>query len=298
MKYKNLFFLFPVIAAFAACAPGDGRLMTKSGYAYEVVTKGTGESITPGSMVFLNLTLAYKDSVLQSTSDSGQPAVLKIQENNSEYNDLAPMIDLVNTLRGGDSIHFYFPIDSFSQRPPGFDAMTGDVTYQIGITRVMTEADYQVYSDSIAAEMEKEMAMYREREAEVAAFVQTTLESFKKGDLNSQVQSTDSGLKYIIHEEGVDGTKTPPGQGVKVHYYGVLESDGTMFDNSFGRGSPLQFPLGVGQVIQGWDEGIGLLNKGGKATLIIPPPLGYGVAGAPPRIPENSTLVFYVEVMD
>ena len=72
--------------------------------------------------------------------------------------------------------------------------------------------------------------------------------------------------------------------------------DGNIFDQSYERGQPIDFPLGVGQVIKGWDEGIGLLKPGGKATLIIPASLGYGEAGSPPVIPENAELVFYVEL--
>ena len=69
-----------------------------------------------------------------------------------------------------------------------------------------------------------------------------------------------------------------------------------MFDNSFSRGEPFVFPLGAGQVIKGWDEGLALLPKGTKATLFIPYELGYGETGSPPSIPPRSELIFYVEV--
>ena len=84
---------------------------------------------------------------------------------------------------------------------------------------------------------------------------------------------------------------------VQVHYTGTLE-DGTKFDSSHDRGQPYAFPLGRGAVIPGWDEGIALLNKGGKAKLIIPPELAYGASGIGSAIPPNATLHFEVELVD
>jgi peptidylprolyl isomerase len=107
--------------------------------------------------------------------------------------------------------------------------------------------------------------------------------------------TTASGLQYIEITEG-DGPQPQPGDIVAVHYRGMLE-DGTEFDNSYDRGEPLTFPLGQGRVIRGWDEGIALLNEGGKAKLILPPDLAYGEAGAGSVIPPNATLNFEVELV-
>jgi len=106
---------------------------------------------------------------------------------------------------------------------------------------------------------------------------------------------TESGLRYQILQKG-DGKKAEKGNMVSVHYKGQL-SDGTVFDSSYKRNSPLDFQVGVGQVIPGWDEGICLLNVGDKARLVIPSDLGYGSAGAGGVIPPNATLVFDVELM-
>lgn len=107
--------------------------------------------------------------------------------------------------------------------------------------------------------------------------------------------TTDSGLQYIIIEEGT-GERPQPGDLVSVHYVGKL-ADGTEFDNSYTRGQPYTFPLGQGQVIPGWDEGIALLTVGSKATLIIPPDLAYGSQGAGGVIPPDATLTFEVELV-
>ncbi|MGE4158932.1 MAG: FKBP-type peptidyl-prolyl cis-trans isomerase [Planctomycetota bacterium] len=104
-----------------------------------------------------------------------------------------------------------------------------------------------------------------------------------------------SGLKILTLREG-KGDKPAQGSNVKVHYSGWL-ADGTSFDSSYERGDPIQFPVGTGQVIPGWDEGIMALKKGSKAILKIPANLAYGANGAGP-IPPNSTLVFQVELLD
>ena len=107
---------------------------------------------------------------------------------------------------------------------------------------------------------------------------------------------TASGLRYQVIQKG-NGKKAEKGNMVSVHYKGQL-ADGTVFDSSYKRNSPLDFQVGVGQVIPGWDEGICLLNVGDKARLVIPSDLGYGAAGAGGVIPPNATLIFDVELMD
>lgn len=107
---------------------------------------------------------------------------------------------------------------------------------------------------------------------------------------------TKSGLRYQIIQKG-NGKAAEAGKMVSVHYKGQL-ADGTVFDSSYKRNQPLDFQVGVGQVIPGWDEGICLLNVGDKARLVIPSDLGYGSRGAGGVIPPNATLVFDVELMD
>ena len=112
----------------------------------------------------------------------------------------------------------------------------------------------------------------------------------------SNPETTDSGLQYTIDAPGT-GAQPRPGQTVSVHYTGWL-TDGTKFDSSRDRGRPIEFPLGQGRVIKGWDEGIALMKIGEKRTLIIPASLGYGARGAGGVIPPNATLVVAVELVD
>ena len=109
------------------------------------------------------------------------------------------------------------------------------------------------------------------------------------------MKKTASGLYYIITKEG-EGEHPPKGANVSVHYRGTLV-DGTVFDSSYQRDQPLEFSVGVGQVIPGWDEGILLLNKGAAARFVIPSHLGYGAQGAGGVIPADATLIFEVELI-
>jgi len=106
---------------------------------------------------------------------------------------------------------------------------------------------------------------------------------------------TNSGLEYIEILAGT-GAQAVAGKTVSVHYTGKLP-DGKVFDSSLTRGVPIDFPLGAGRVIKGWDEGIALMKVGGKAQLVIPPELGYGARGAGGVIPPNATLIFDVELV-
>ncbi|MBD2341821.1 FKBP-type peptidyl-prolyl cis-trans isomerase [Calothrix sp. FACHB-156] len=111
----------------------------------------------------------------------------------------------------------------------------------------------------------------------------------------NKVVTTSSGLKYTELKVGT-GAIPKIGQTVSVHYTGTLEN-GTKFDSSRDRGVPFEFPLGTGQVIKGWDEGISTMKVGGRRQLIIPPELGYGARGAGGVIPPNATLIFDVELL-
>ena len=128
------------------------------------------------------------------------------------------------------------------------------------------------------------------REEEERKKQQEILDTVAKG-----YEETQSGLRYKILQNG-DGNKASKGANVSVHYKGQL-LDGTVFDSSYKRKQPIEFSVGVGQVIAGWDEGILLLKVGDKARFVIPSNLAYGENGAGGVIPPNATLIFDVELM-
>ena len=112
----------------------------------------------------------------------------------------------------------------------------------------------------------------------------------------TKMTKASSGLWYTDVSPG-QGDSAMPGRTVTVHYTGWLP-DGTKFDSSRDRGQPFSFPIGAGQVIPGWDEGVAGMKIGGRRKLVIPANLGYGDMGAPPVIPPGATLVFDVELLD
>lgn len=129
------------------------------------------------------------------------------------------------------------------------------------------------------------------RIAEAKAKAEAEMEKLAAG-----FEKTESGLRYQIIQKG-SGKKAEKGRTVSVHYKGSLDN-GQVFDSSYERRKPIDFPLGQGHVIEGWDEGIALLQVGDKARFVIPSHLGYGSRGAGGVIPPDATLIFDVELMD
>lgn len=112
-------------------------------------------------------------------------------------------------------------------------------------------------------------------------------------------KTTASGLSYTIIKEGT-GESPKSGSRVTVHYTGWLDekgNPGAKFDSSVDRGEPFSFIIGVGQVIQGWDEGVASMKIGEKRRLFIPSALGYGARGAGRAIPPHANLIFDVELI-
>ena len=163
----------------------------------------------------------------------------------------------------------------------------GDVIETLAIVRVGDEAKkwnaVEAFRTFEGSRAKREAA---EREAAEAKIEQ----------LAAGFDKTESGLRYKMIQKG-NGKKAENGKTVSVHYTGQLE-DGKVFDSSIPRKKPIEFPLGRGNVIEGWDEGIALLQVGDKARFVIPSHLGYGSRGAGGSIPPNATLIFDVELMD
>src|SRR5690606_32500279 len=121
--------------------------------------------------------------------------------------------------------------------------------------------------------------------------------SMEKPDVDPHMGEAPTDLEVTDLVEG-DGTEAAAGNTVSVHYVGVAHSTGEEFDASYNRGTPLQFRLGIGQVISGWDQGVQGMKVGGRRRLVIPPHLAYGDRGAPGAIAPGETLIFVVDLLE
>lgn len=194
-----------------------------------------------------------------------------------------PIADLLLMMSPGDSASLWQFGDKLPEHPSVLK--TDTLVYDLVLIEILQTKE----------ELENMAKESKAKESQVAALVAETLGKLKSGALSQSLKKVESGLQYLLHEEGT-GDKVQMGDMVEVHYYGVL-MNGNMFDNSFARGETFSFQVGMGQVIPGWDEGLMLLKEGDKATIFIPSKLGYGDAGAPPNIPGKSDLAFYVEIL-
>lgn len=293
-----------VICLFALLACQDMQsqkeadiLVTSSGYRYQIFRDVAGAQAQPGSYVLVHSKMAHRDSLISDTRiNPAKATVVKIEMDlTSRRGGSGPIQDLLLLLSVGDSARIYYPLDSFPTKPPRLKHLD-EVTYDIVVLEIYrTDAEYQAY---LAEEREKINAPRREmkeREEQVAAQLAQIHAAHKSGAKDNVWQTTSSGLKYIVLEKSGTGVKAKQGETVRTHYYGILESDGTKFDNSYSRGNTLDFSLGTGQMIKGFDEAFGILEKGDRAVILVPGSLAYGPQGYPGVIPPNASLIFYLE---
>lgn len=254
---------------------------TAAGYRYTIHIDKDGPTAQPGDMVFFHVKVRKNDSdsIFYDTRDFEEeiPSVqIPVETPGEPDQPASPVVDLLRLLSVGDSATVTWELDTVAFKPQGFETAK-ELYYDIVVLEIKTQAELDEAKAKIAAQMN-----------EFAA-------AMSAGNPPAGLQTATSGLKYLIIEQG-GGPAANPGNSVKVHYYGALP-DGTLFDTSFERGTPLPFTLGDSGLIPGWTEGVDLLNEGGKAILYIPYNLGYGEAGFPPVIPEKSDLIFYIELV-
>jgi FKBP-type peptidyl-prolyl cis-trans isomerase len=273
MKKNNQLLVAALGLLLASCSTG-GVKKTPNGVEYTVHKSGSGAQLKLGDTVLMNITQRLNDSILaESRKLVGAAVPVLIQKSVNKYD----LMEGLALLKEGDSATFVIPWDSLPEPRPPF-GKKGDklkVTFAV-------ETKY-----SAANQTEKD-------EKEIKGYL----------DKNKLTATKTTEGVYVAVSQAGTGDKPKAGDTVFVHYTGKLLS-GKTFDSSqdstLRPGMPLEpikFPIGQGFVIKGWDAGIGTLNKGSKATLVIPSSLAYGLQGSPPAIPSNSVLVFDVQLVD
>lgn len=256
--------------------------LTSSGYPYTIHDDKPGDSPKVGDKVrFFETIRINSDSIIFS-----QEMTVVLPEASQVASPPPANYELLFLLSAGDTASVYV-FDTLLSRIPNLTLeLTDTLIYDIGFKEIVLSK----------TDLDKQMEDSQAKEEIVKARTNEATQKYLKGELNDILETTPTGLKYIINESG-SGVLPQAGQTLVVHYYGTL-MDGTMFDNSYKRGEPFEFPLGGGRVIPGWDEGLAFVPVGGAATLFIPYQLGYGEAGSPPTIPPKTDLVFFVELVD
>lgn len=259
-----------------------------SGISYQVITKGKGtQSPKIDDMITMHIRAYVSDSMLFDSYKLNDNTPVPAQITKPQFN--GDIMELLQLMKEGDSVVAKVPQDSLFRQEgmvPPFAKKGDSIIYQLKLLTVRT----------------KEMHLKEEaaKSAKIIAEESAVIDKYINDKQLKNVQTTASGLRYIITENG-GGKKTSVGKNVSMNYTGML-INGSKFDSNvlaeFGHLEPFTFQLGTGKVIKGWDEGIALLNVGSKALLIIPSPLAYGANSPSPAIPANSIMLFEVEVLD
>lgn len=288
--------IFAAITVVWACNEADQSNFegtTEDGFRYTIHRGGASDvTAKPTQYVYFKAGVLLDDSTeLQPLSEIVR---FQIPADTGIAPQANPIVEILEQMCRGDSANVYVALDSIPQAKMQFPNNKFINNYFL----LEDIVDEEVALDAIAKEKEEAMVLMqaaKSKSAEVDSMVSLYLGKYKKGDLDSDLQKLESGLEIYTM---VPGTGDPVGQSrVEVHYWGVLEEDGKMFDNSYDRGMPFPLTVGAGSVIKGWDEGVARLHPGEEALLFIPSDLGYGENGAGSDIPANADLVFYVEVL-
>ncbi len=293
---KNFKILIIAIAAttfaITSCSKHKGYKESDNGLFYKFYNQGEkGQKPQMGDVLTLNLMYKTdKDSVLENTKERPQPFMIILREPEFKgdlYEGLAMM-------HKGDSASFIIKGDSFFlvtaklQKLPEIITNETNLIFEVKLVDIKPKAIFEKEMQEARAKFEEEMLKRKDLE-------KTEIDNFLKAN-KITTKPTKNGLYYVEVEKG-KGQKAENGKTVFVHYTGKF-LDGKVFDSSVGQPQPFQFVIGQGQVIKGWEEGIALMSKGGKAKLIIPSILGYGEKGYADAILPFTPLHFEVELID
>lgn len=292
-------FIIASLCFVISCSNSGSKKMQKtlSGYSYVKHTDEKGPKPNVGDEIAYHIIVFKNDSLIQSSYYLMKPRKIIIPPVEKVAKPAPPDYEALFLMSEGDSLTVYQKLDTFDVKklPPG--VLPKDTfIYHIKL--------FDIKPKSI---LDAEMAKLRGREQSVGDTIQTFIKDFKAGKLNDQLTTTDSGLKYIIHNTG---DKERMAKGIKivdVHYSGFL-SDGTQFEETWSSTNPIIFRMGSNEVITGWEEALKLLGKGGSGIFMVPHMLAYGPTGKKPielpdgtktmEIPPNSDLIFYLQLED
>lgn len=275
-----------IALSFTACKNNTTFQKTKDGIEYLIVKDEKGTPAKIGDIIQYHMKVKIGDSLMfdSRVMNNNQPVEMPL-EVSPQANKATDPTEVIEMLSAGDSAVIRVELDTLARKVYSFAKPTDKLEFQISMVNVLSKEQFE------AEQTKKSASQIAEDDKLITEYLKTN---------NITAQKTESGIYYTVTKPG-SGNNATNGQTVKVMYTGKL-LNGTVFDSNidpkFQHPEPLEFPLGKGNVIRGWDEGIALLNKGAKATLFIPSTLAYGQQSPNPNIPNNSVLVFDVELLD
>jgi FKBP-type peptidyl-prolyl cis-trans isomerase len=292
IKFSSFVLATATIAMLAACN-NPGYKKTSSGLRYKIISSGKAPMVKRGDILKINYTEKIGDSLL-SSSYGKMPAYAKVDSVEGQYSP----VEIFRFLHKGDSVTVVQLVDSIMKKAP-----TGLPPYMKKGGQITTSFKVvEVYSSEEAARADAEGEMAKEkgrRDTEIEAASGKQIKEMQDylAKKNINAQKTGKGTYVAIQNPG-DGPAAEPGKYVSVRYTGKLLEGDKVFESNMTNGQPpYSFVLGTGNVIKGWDEGLQLLKKGGKATLYIPGFLAYGPDPGPGGKPYEA-LIFDVELVD
>lgn len=282
-KQINRFGLLMIAAAsLYSCTSKDGYETDKSGLMYKMIEDKEGTPAKEGDIITLSMVYkTSKDSVLFDTKKMGKPLEFILPPSSF----MGSLEFGLAKLSAGDSAAFQVNADSlfektFRAKRPDFVEENSKITFNVRMINVQSKEQFE------KAQAEKKNLQVATDDKLITDYL------------------TANGIKAVKNELGIYYSVSVPGKGntpntgdtISVNYTGKF-LDGKVFDSSQNMGKPLEFPVGYGFVIKGWDEGLKMLKAGEKGTLFIPSGLAYGPTGAGGVIPPNAVLIFDVELL-
>jgi FKBP-type peptidyl-prolyl cis-trans isomerase FkpA len=285
---KNLTFasivLFAFCSIFCSCESEKG-VKTTHGYRFVNHTNKPGDKVTFGQAIKLHVETYMGDSLLQSTRKNGGAAISQQMPDSTRMASMKtvpPVFDALFLMTEGDSATIYQPVDSIIEKyiPEHLKGKVKEITYKIELVDVES-----------TAEMEAKKA--------ISVGLENTLKSsimdLKEGKLEGKLAISPNKVKILVLEAG-NGEKIASGEQVSVDYIGSRMTDMVKFDESYSRGQTLDFVVGAGQMIPGFDEAVLSLKHGAKAVIFIPYAQAYGEQGQGDAIPAKTDIAFYIDV--
>jgi len=264
-------------------APVSAKGITTSGYPYELHRQNKGIRPEIGDEVVYHQLLLKNDSVVSSTYLAFEPITAVMPGKADVADPPPPSYEGIFLMSVNDSITLFHSMDSVKNyQRPRWLKKSDTLKYTLKLLDIRSKKIVEAERDSLKG---IELIMIGK--------TQQWINDYQAGKLKN-LSKTDSGLNYVIHEEGTGETAATK-KYIKLHYAG-FKMDGTILDNTYSRNQASAYRVG-NKGILGWDELLPKLKEGGKATVFVPSALAYGEKGRAPKVDPNEDLVFYLEVV-